>query len=407
MEVKHIGIFGKTNVGKSSFINFLLEQEVSIVSDIAGTTTDPVKKRMEILGVGPVQLIDTAGFNDNGEIGDKRVEKTLKIIKEIDLAILIFVENIFSKEEKDILSLLKKYNVPTILLHNKSDEHALDYSLSADLNTLYKCDVIEFSCNNKAKDQKDLLVSFIVKAFSTLTKQKSILDGLVNENDNIVLVCPIDSEAPQGRLILPQVMAIRDILDKKGIATVLQLSQLQQYIKSSNHQIKLVVTDSQVFKEVNNILPDNIPLTSFSVLMARSKGPFTTYIKGAEKISALKGGDKVLIMESCSHHSSCDDIGRVKIPMMLNRFVNRLSGRKDGFAEEEKVNVTFVSGLGELPKNLKDYALAIQCGGCMVTHKQLNNRVNEVVDAGVEVTNYGMAIAYMSGIFERALKGLE
>lgn len=406
MSVKHIGIFGRRNVGKSSLINLLLGQDFAIVSDQAGTTTDPVKKRMEIPDVGPVQLIDTAGIDDIGEVGQKRVEKSLKLIDEVDLALLVFTGNIFGKEEKDLLAQLKENEVPVVVVHNQSDIVPLDCGVAGDLTNIYKCDVVEFSCRmpdpQEQKDTVEMLMAFIVKGLLVQEKEKTIMEGLVEPGDNIVLVCPIDSEAPAGRLILPQVMAIRDILDRGGVATVLQPSQLQDYLANIaatpaatapsivKPSVKMVVTDSQAFKQVAAIVPESIPLTSFSVLMARAKGPFEEYVKGVEAIGKLKDGDNVLVLESCTHHTSCEDIGRVKIPMMLQK--------KAGC----KLNFTFVSGLDELPP-LENFALALQCGGCMVTHRQLRNRIRRVVAAGIPVTNYGMCIAYVTGIFLRAV----
>ena len=419
MSVKHIGIFGRRNVGKSSLINLLLGQDFAIVSDQAGTTTDPVKKRMEIPDVGPVQLIDTAGIDDIGEVGQKRVEKSLKLIDEVDLALLVFTGNIFGKEEKDLLAQLKENDVPVVVVHNQSDLVPLDCGVAGDLTNIYKCDVVEFSCRmpdpQEQKDAVEMLMAFIVNGLLVQEKEKTIMQGLVEPGDNIVLVCPIDSEAPAGRLILPQVMAIRDILDRGGVATVLQPAQLQDYLanilpdscqratsapsadspaatapSAVKPPVKMVVTDSQAFKQVAAIVPESIPLTSFSVLMARSKGPFEDYVKGVEAIGKLKEGDNVLVLESCTHHTSCEDIGRVKIPMMLQK--------KAGC----KLNFTFVSGLDELPP-LENFALALQCGGCMVTHRQLRNRIRRVVAAGIPVTNYGMCIAYVTGIFLRAV----
>lgn len=401
MSVKHIGIFGRRNVGKSSLINLLLGQDFAIVSDQAGTTTDPVKKRMEIPDVGPVQLIDTAGIDDVGEVGQMRISKSLKLADEVDVAVLVFAQNFFGKEEKDLMARFKENDVPVIVVHNQSDVQELDAGVAAELMNIYGCDVVEFSCRMEDPEQQkeavDMLFAFLAKAILVQGKERTILEGLVEPGDNIVLVCPIDSEAPEGRLILPQVMAIRDILDNGGISTVLQPAQLEGYLKDvlpdslsgGKSPVKMVVTDSQAFKQVAQIVPQEIPLTSFSVLLARSKGPFQDYLKGARAIDTLKEGDNILVLESCTHHSSCDDIGRVKIPAMLQK--------KCGC----KLNFTFVSGLDELPP-LEGFALVLQCGGCMVTQRQLANRLRRVIAAGIPATNYGMCIAYVTGIFSRA-----
>lgn len=427
MNIKHIGIFGRRNAGKSSLINLLLGQDFAIVSPQPGTTTDPVKKRMEIPDLGPVQLIDTAGIDDEGDVGAMRVGKSLKLVEEVDLALLLFTGNYFGKEEKELLARFKEFDVPVVVVHNQSDIVPLDCGVAGDLNNMYNCDVVEFSCNmadaQAQKEAVDMLVSFMIKGLlSSSGAERTIMQDLVEPGDNIVLVCPIDSEAPAGRMILPQVMAIRDILDQGGVATVLQPDQLQGYFKSvlptgalpdsdalsdditspygksdGCRQVcvspvrnlpKMVVTDSQVFKAVSRMVPEGIPLTSFSILMARAKGPFEEYLKGSAAIDSLKDGDKVLVLESCTHHTSCEDIGRVKIPAMLQK--------KSG----AKLSFTFVSGLDELPsaEELSTYALALQCGGCMVTRRQLINRVRRVIAAGVPVTNYGMCIAHVNHI---------
>lgn len=417
MSVKHIGIFGRRNVGKSSLINLLLGQDFAIVSDEAGTTTDPVKKRMEIPDIGTVQLIDTAGIDDVGELGAKRIVKSFKLVEEVDLALLVFAGNVVGKEEKDLLAKLKEFDVPVVVIHNQSDIVPLDGGVASDLMNMYGCDVVEFSCcimdDAAQREAVDMLMAFIAKGLMQQGGERTVMQGLVEPGDNVVLVCPIDSEAPAGRLILPQVMAIRDIIDRGGIATVLQPEQLEGFftcgaagdagatgvvpqggansalqVPVANTPVKMVVTDSQVFKRVESIVPEGIPLTSFSILMARVKGPFEDYLKGTPAIDSLKEGDNVLVLESCTHHTSCEDIGRVKIPMMLQRYCGC------------KLNFTFVSGLDELPP-LEGFALALQCGGCMVTRRQLCNRIRRVVAAGVPVTNYGMCIAYVTGIFER------
>ena len=402
VKVRNIGIFGRCNVGKSSLINMLAGQQVAIVSSEAGTTTDAVRKRIEIPEVGPCNLIDTAGIDDVSELGKQRTAKTRKIMNEIDMAILLFTGNIFAKEEKDLLEELKKRDIPVLAVHSQSDIMPLDVDLAMELNSLYGMDVVEFSAalidEQQQRDAVEQLVSFIIKemlVYMANNEEKSILYGLVDKGEKIVLVCPVDSEAPQGRLILPQVMAIRDIIDNNGIAVVLQPEELAGYIEANAPSVKLVVTDSQIFKEVEIILPKDIPLTSFSILMARAKGPYREYIKGMKSIDNLKDGDVVLMLESCTHHTTCEDIGRVKIP---RRLLAHLASKNGG--KPVDVKFEFVSGLDEIPQR-SDYALAIQCGGCMVTRKQLINRIKFLVEKDIPVVNYGMALAYMGGIMDR------
>ena len=285
VKVRNIGIFGKCNVGKSSLINALVGQEVAIVSSQAGTTTDAVRKRMEIPDVGPCNLIDTAGIDDKSELGEMRTRKSRAVMNQIDMAILVFTGNIFASEEKSLLEELKSLDVPVLAVHSQSDIVPLDVDLAMELNSLYGIDVVEFSAAlidpQQQREAVDQLVSFIIKellVYIANNEEKSIMHGLVGPEDKIVLVCPVDSEAPQGRLILPQVMAIRDILDNNGVAVVLQLSQLAAYMEKNGDDVKLVVTDSQIFKEVEQVLPADVPLTSFSILMARAKGPYSEYL---------------------------------------------------------------------------------------------------------------------------------
>lgn len=419
VKVRNIGVFGKRNAGKSTLVNMLTGQEVSIVSPVAGTTTDPVKKRMEIPEIGPCNIIDTAGIDDSGSLGEQRVKKTEKIMNEVDMAILLFSGNIFAKDEKDLLEGLQKLDIPVLVVHNQSDIIPLDADLATELNSLYGVDVVEFSCclldEQEQHEALEQLMSFIIKVmYEAIRKneEKTILHGLVGKGDKIVLVCPVDSEAPQGRLILPQVMAIRDVLDKEGVAVVLQPSELEKYLLE-NGDIKLVVTDSQVFKEVAGIIDrveaagvccSRIPLTSFSILMARAKGPFEEYVKGIAAIDSLKDGDTVLMLESCTHHTTCEDIGRVKIPRGLQKYVaEKAANEGTENCVAPKLNFVFVSGLDEIPFD-KEYAIAVQCGGCMVTRKQLCNRIKILTEKGIPVVNYGILLAHLSGIAQRALK---
>lgn len=387
----HIGIFGRRNQGKSSFINVLVGQEVSIVSEQAGTTTDPVRKSIEIFGIGPAIIVDTAGIDDSGELGEKRIQKTLQVLKTIDCAVLIIAENQFGPYELQLISDFKKHDVPFIIIHNKSDLQPLSADKREEIAYHANCEIIDFSA--RIPKNLEVVTASLKKAIpETAYVNRSLLGDLINEKDYVLLVTPIDSEAPEGRMILPEQMAIRDVLDNHCICIVVRETELKHFLETSGIRPGLVVTDSQAFGVVKDIVPEDIPLTSFSILFSRMKGDFDAYIKGAEKISKLKDGDKVMIMESCTHHISCEDIGRTKLPAWLEKFTNR------------KLNFTIVSGMTDVPENLNEYALMIQCGGCMFTRKQILNRLKPFTDNEVSITNYGMAIAYMNGIFTRALQ---
>jgi len=387
----HIGIFGRRNKGKSSFINVLVGQEVSIVSEQAGTTTDPVRKSIEIFGIGPVIMVDTAGIDDTGELGEKRIQKTLQILNTIDCAVLIIAENQFGPYEVQLLSDFKKHDVPFLIVHNKSDLHPLNADKREEIAYYANCDIIDFSARTP-KNIEAVVASLKKTIPETSYVNRSMLGDIINERDYVVLVTPIDSEAPEGRMILPEQMAIRDVLDNHCICIVLRETELKHFFETSGIRPSLVVTDSQAFGFVKDIVPEDIPLTSFSIVFSRMKGDFDNYIKGAEKISKLQDGDKVMIMESCTHHVSCEDIGRVKLPAWLEKFTGK------------KLNFTIISGMTDVPENLNDYKLMIQCGGCMFTRKQILNRLKPFTDNEVSITNYGMAIAYMNGIFTRALQ---
>ena len=385
----HIGIFGRMNYGKSSIINKLTGQPMAIVSDQAGTTTDPVKKAIEIFGIGPVVLIDTAGIDDISGLGKKRVEKTYEVIREIDCAILVIAGEEFGEVECEIISQFKKYDISFIVVHNKSDI----YSLSAKARTIiekgFDTTVLEFSA---LKDDAKILQKALKKAIpESAYKKTSLLGGIIKPGDVVVLVTPIDDEAPEGRMILPQVMAIRDVLDNDCICVVLKETSLKQYFDSNMPRPNLVITDSQVFKVVDEIVPKDVMLTSFSIILARLRGDFENYLKGTPHLSDLKDGDKILMLESCTHEISCGDIGRVKLPNLIRKFTGK------------DIKFTYLSGLSPI-NDIKQYAMAIQCGGCMATRKQLFNRTNLAVENSIPISNYGMAIAYMNGIFERVTK---
>ncbi|NCC72555.1 MAG: [FeFe] hydrogenase H-cluster maturation GTPase HydF [Sphingobacteriia bacterium] len=386
----HIGILGRRNSGKSSLINAMARQEIAIVSNTPGTTTDPVKKSIEIPGLGPSVLIDTAGIDDTGELGQKRIAKTHSALKTIDLAILVISENQFGDDEIKIIEELNDFGIPFFILHNKQDFQPLNKELAEYLIATYHTDVVEFSARYPADPDR---LALIMKKLMPVTAYtfNTMLGGLIKQGDPVLLVTPIDTEAPEGRMILPQVQAIRDILDNHAVAIVLKESELEVFLGMMQPKPVLVITDSQMFGRVSKIVPESIPLTGFSIMLARYKGDFDNYLKGTPHLSKLKDGDKILILESCTHHVTCDDIGRYKIP----RWVSEFSGKKLDF--------TIVSGLSDLPHDIKDYAMVIQCGGCMITNRQIINRLKAAVDAGIPVTNYGMVIAWTHGIYNRAI----
>ena len=368
----HIGIYGRTNSGKSTLINKLTGQPIAIVSDQAGTTTDPVKKSIEIFGIGPVVLIDTAGIDDTSELGKQRMDKTYQTLKEIDCAILVIADNQFGDPEEQLIAQFNEYALPFIVVNNLFEG-------------IVKSNVINL---NILKEEPQPIIEALKKAIpESAYKKSSMLGGIVKPNDVVVLVTPIDDEAPEGRLILPQVMAIRNALDNDCICVVLKETNLQQYFDTMPYP-DLVVTDSQAFAMVSKIVPEEVRLTSFSILLARLRGDFENYLKGTPHLAELKDGDKILMLESCTHEISCGDIGRVKLPALIRKF----TGKNNQF--------DYVAGLAPID-NINQYAMAIQCGGCVATRKQLLNRTNLAVKAGIPISNYGMAIAFMTGIFDR------
>lgn len=374
----HIGIFGKVNAGKSSLINALSGQYVSVVADHPGTTTDPVKKTIEILGIGPVVLIDTAGLDDTSVLGEKRVFRTRETLSQVDLAILVIAGK-FTAHDESFLETCTAQKVPFFIVNNKTDLHHLNADIQG-------AQVVDFSC--KTPNAEVVFNAIRTHLPKSAYKTDVILDDFVKAGDEVVLVIPIDTSAPEGRLILPQVQTIRNLLDIGAMAVCVKDTELRAYLQ--NHTPKLVVTDSQVFQYVSSVVPKEIPLTSFSILFSRVKGNFELFLRGAHAIDTLQEGDKILMLESCSHSVNvCDDIGRVKIPKLLQKF----TGKKLAF--------TVVSNLDPLPENAADYKLAIQCGGCMVTRNQILRRVEILQLKNVPVTNYGLAIAYCNGIFER------
>ncbi len=386
----HIGIFGRRNNGKSSLINALAQQDIAIVSEVPGTTTDPVRKSMEIFGIGPAILVDTAGMDDDGELGKKRVSRSMAVIKTVDLAILVIAHNAFGEEEEDMIAAFRKQEVPFVVFHNKSDLEPLKGETRQRIVRTHGAPVISFSAMHP--DNLDEAIDVLKSTMpETAYQNKSLLGGLIKPGELVLLVTPIDSEAPDGRLILPQVQALRDILDNDCMAVVTKEHQLKELMAQIQPLPALVVTDSQVFSKVDQLIPSNIPLTGFSIMLARHKGHFEAYLEGTPHLAHLQDGDKVLLLESCTHQVACDDIGRIKIPNWLNKHTGK------------KLSYEVVAGLSDIPGVIKDYAMVIQCGGCMITQRQIRGRLQEAIDAGVPVTNYGMAIAWLHGIYDRAV----
>lgn len=402
----HIGFFGRCNAGKSTLINMLTDQPVSLVSEVAGTTTDSVSKSMEILPLGPVVITDTAGIDDTTELGTLRMEKTEEVVKKINLAVYVLrTDEEPTADDMHWLGLLKQNNVPIALFINEINAE-IDQENDKENNIENKTDVSTYVETHKGLSE---LATVIGSAdFTSKAKRLELLDllggltpldvegdqtllqGLVEEGDTIILVCPIDSAAPKGRLILPQVQTIREILDYKGLALVCQTEELPAMINSLKYPPKMVICDSQAFDRVDELTPDTIPLTSFSILMARFKGKLQDLVAGVEAIKNLKAGSKVLISEGCTHRRQCDDIGTVKIPNLL---------KKQGHTD---LQLEFTSG-GAFPKDVSQYDLIIHCGACMLTRREVLRRIECAVVQGTPIVNYGVLIAALHGILERAI----
>ncbi len=386
----HIGIYGRRNNGKSSLINCLAGQEIAIVSDLAGTTTDPVKKSFEITDFGPVVLVDTAGIDDSGDLGEKRVDRTLKTLETVDLALIVITDNSWGKSEDELVKKFDDHDLPYIIIHSKSDLLPPTAEFQHKVLSLTGNALLEFSSADKRNYEE--LITLIRSSIPEYSfKTPTLLGDLISYGDIVILITPIDIEAPAGRLILPQMQAIRDILDNEAVAIVLKEREVDAFLKKTRIKPALAITDSQVFVKADASIPIDIPLTSFSIMLARFKGDFDNYLKGTPKISELKDGDRVLMLESCTHHVSCDDIGRTKIPRWITSFTGK------------KIEYDVIAGLDATIRPITDYSLVIQCGGCMITRRQLHNRLQPAIKAGVPVTNYGMAIAYVQGIYDRAI----
>ncbi len=373
----HIGFFGVRNAGKSSLVNRVTNQDMSVVSDVKGTTTDAVKKSMELLPIGAVVIIDTPGFDDEGELGEKRVESARKILTSCNVAILVTENERLNTDELALLKLIKSRDIPYLIVHNKCD------ITGSKEGKIY--------VSAKTGDGIERLKEELGRITGTLGKEIHFISDFINEGDTVILVCPIDESAPKGRLILPQQLAVRDIIDKNGAALVVQPEQLKGALENLNTSPALVVTDSQVFKEVSATVPENIGLTSFSVLMARYKGFLDTAVKGAEKINELKDGARILISEGCTHHRQCNDIGMVKLPRWLKAY----SG--------SELTFEYTSGHG-FPNDLSAYDLVIHCGGCMLNDAEIKSRMELAIEQKIPFTNYGTVIAKINGILDRSIE---
>lgn len=380
----HIGFFGCRNAGKSSLVNKLTNQDIAVVSDTAGTTTDPVKKAMEILPIGPVMIIDTPGYDDVGVLGEMRVARTRRILNRTDAAVLVAdAKSGLRSADKELIELFERKNIPYVAAFNKCD--LCNKREKADKNEIY----VSAKTGEGINALKDLLGKVIGGGV-----QKPLVSDLIDKGDTVVLVIPIDKAAPKGRIILPQQQVLRDVLDSGAIAAVCRETELAATLGSLNKKPRLVITDSQAFAEVAKIVPDDVPLTSFSIIMARYKGLLSAAAKGVKKIKDLKDGDTVLISEGCTHHRTCEDIGAVKLPMLLKKFTG------------VDLKIETSSG-GCFPEKLKKYALIIHCGGCMINEREMLYRTKCAEDEGVPITNYGTALASINGIFERSMRPIE
>ena len=378
----HIGIFGRRNAGKSSIINAITGQNLAIVSDTKGTTTDPVLKAMELLPLGPVVLIDTPGLDDEGALGKLRIEKAYQVLNKTDIALLVVDSSVgMTEEDEKILAKIRDKNIPYLVVYNKCDilpkmNSTTDYAIS-----------VSASAGTHIHELKERIAALAPQS----TDSPPIVRDLLKPNDFVILVVPIDASAPKGRLILPQQQTIRDILEAGAISIVVKDSELKETLTALGKNPALVITDSQAFKEVSKVVPESIPLTSFSILFARHKGDLDTVANGAHAIEKLKDGDRILISEGCTHHRQCEDIGTVKIPRLLTKYTGK------------DLHFSFTSGV-EFPSDLSKYQLIIHCGGCTLNEREMKYRLRCAKDQEVPITNYGTAIAHMNGILKRSLK---
>lgn len=397
----HISFFGRRNAGKSSLVNAVTGQNLAVVSDVKGTTTDPVKKSMELLPIGPVVIIDTPGFDDEGTLGNLRVQKTREILAKTDVAVLVLdATEDMRAQEQEFLALLKEKKLPFVVVKNKMDlvESVAEKS-DSEVPDKIKLDAGSEKQNNYPEifvsATKNININELKDLLGTLAKSKEnnkkIVADLLEPGDVVILVTPIDESAPKGRLILPQQQTIRDIIDAGCMAFVCQDTELPQTLASLAKPPKMVITDSQAFGRVSKMVPKEIPLTSFSILFARYKGDLETQVKGAAMLSELRDGDKILIAEGCTHHRQCGDIGTVKLPNWIQKF------------SDAKVQIDFTSG-GEFPADVSEYKLIVHCGGCMLNEAEMKHRISLAKEAEVPMTNYGVAIAHVNGILKRSLE---
>ncbi|MBQ7260858.1 MAG: [Lachnospiraceae bacterium] len=377
-----IGFFGLRNAGKSSLVNRITSQQMSLVSNIKGTTTDPVKKSMELLPLGPVTITDTPGFDDEGELGRLRTQRTEEVLKSCDIAVLVTENRILEESERRLLERIGEKGIPCVVAFNKCDINGTDNAADPDLP------YITVRVSALTGEGIDRLKEAIASLDPGEDKKHRFVADLIKPGDKVVLVIPIDESAPKGRLILPQQMAIRDILDAGGVSLVCGVKELEDTLSSMKKEPSLVITDSQAFAGVAQIVPDNIPLTSFSILMARYKGFLNEAVRSAEKIDSLEAGAKILISEGCTHHRQCGDIGTVKLPKLLYRYTGK------------EFKLSFTSG-HSFSEDLGEYELVIHCGGCMLSEKEMRGRMLSAQTAGVAFTNYGIAMAHMNGILKR------
>lgn len=382
-ERPHIAFFGMRNAGKSSLVNAVTNQQLSLVSDIKGTTTDPVQKAMEILPLGPVVIIDTPGMDDEGALGELRIQRAIRTLDKTDIAVLVIdAKKGKSEADSQLEALIKSRNIPLITVFNKSDLLAVSPDISSRDKTIY----LSSKTGSGVNELKSLLGNIIGKS----ENDRHLVSDIISPGDIVVLVTPIDESAPKGRMILPQQQVIRDVLDGGAVNVVTKESELEIALSSLKNPPRMVITDSQAFGIVSKIVPESIPLTSFSILFARYKGDLAEAVKGARKLDSLKNGDKILISEGCTHHRQCGDIGTVKLPNWIKKHTDK------------QIEFTFTSG-GEFPSDLSRYSLIIHCGACMINAREMASRIQRAKAAGVPITNYGTAIAHMHGILDRSL----